>query len=404
MDKTVFVFSGQGSQYPGMCRKLYESDPEVREYFERAKKILGYDISEVCFGEQTELLNKTEFAQPAIFMASVSQLVSFRKSCIRMPDAAAGHSIGEYAALYCAGVLTFEETLGLVKKRAEFMDAEAANQSGCMYAVRGITTQETEKIVEETRKYGIVCVSNYNGLNNVVISGEEDAVIKAAETVISRGGQVFKLNVSSGFHSMLMRNAAEKFENILSSAHFSEPKIPVISNITGTPYKDSEDIRQSLASQIVSPVKWYQSVMYMQSIGCTEAFEFGPKKVLKNFINKDSSIEAFSFDNEYDVIQITSMFNKQKMNSMIYGLFLREAVTHKCHHTDSSGYSENVVKPYREIEKIYLSIKNEGHILTSDELRLSEEMLRKILTYKNTSGAERICEEIYTSVKSKLFC
>ena len=404
MDKTVFVFSCQGSQYPGMCRKLYDSSSEVREYFERAKEILGYDVSEVCFGEQTELLNKTEFSQPAIFMASVSHLVSFRKSCIRIPDAAAGHSIGEYAALYCAGVLTFEDAIGLVKKRAEFMADEAVKQNGCMYAIKGITLQETEKILEETQKYGIACISNYNGLNNVVISGEEDVVSKAAETVISRGGQVFKLNVSSGFHSLLMRNAAEKFENILSAAQFSEPKIPVISNITGKPYKNSEDICQSLASQIVSPVKWHQSVMYMQSIGCTVAIEFGPKEVLKNIINKDSSIEAFSFDNEYDVMQITSMFNKQKMNSMIYGQFLREAVTHKCHRTDSSGYSENVVKPYREIEKIYLSIKNEGHILTSDELRLSEEMLRKIFTYKNTSGAERICEEIYTSVKSKLFC
>lgn len=404
MDKTVFVFSGQGSQYPGMCWKLYDSEPEVRRYFDKAKQILEYDISEICFGEQTELLNKTEFAQPAIFMASVSQLVSFRKKCMRIPDVVAGHSIGEYAALYCVGVLTFEEALGLVKKRAEFMDAEAAKQSGCMYAVRGITTQETEKIVEETRKYGIVCISNYNGFNNVVISGEEDAVSKTVEKMISGGGQVFKLNVSSGFHSPLMQNAAEKYEDILSVAHFSELEIPVISNITGKPYKNSENIRHSLASQIVSPVKWYQSLMYMQSIGCTEAIEFGPKKVLKNIINKDSSIEAFSFDNEYDIMQTTSMFNKQKMDSMIYGQFLREAVTHKCHRTDSSGYSENVVVPYREIEKIYLRIKNEGHILTSDELKLSEEMLRKILTYKKTSGADRICEEIYNSVKSKLFC
>lgn len=404
MDKTGFVFSGQGSQYPGMCRKLYDSEPEVREYFDKAKAILGYDISQVCFGEKTELLNKTEYAQPAIFMTSVSQLVSFRKNCMRMPDVAAGHSIGEYAALYCTRTLTFEEALRLVKNRAELMDAEAAKRSGCMYAIRGVTVQEAEEIAEEAKKHGIVCISNYNGFNNVVISGEEDAVRKAAQEIISRGGQVLKLNVSSGFHSPLMQNAAEEYENIVLAAHFSEPEIPVISNITGKPYNNAEDIRKSLASQIVSPVKWYHSLMYMQSIGCTTAIEFGPKKVLKNIINKDSSIEAFSFDNEYDVMQTMSMFNKQKTDSLVYGQFLKEAVTHKCHRTDISGYSENVVKPYREIEKIYLSIKNEGHILTDDELKLSEEMLRKILTYKNTSGAEHICEEIYASVKSRLFC
>lgn len=160
------------------CVKKYKSEPVVREYFNKISDILGYDMAEICFGGMTDKLSSTEFAQPAIFTASVSQLMLFNEKCSIKPEFVAGNSIGEYGALYSAGVLTLEDAVNLVRYRAEFMDREARNNYGVMYDVKGIETEAVDKIVKSLQTEEIICISNYNGKNNVVVSGDEKAVNK----------------------------------------------------------------------------------------------------------------------------------------------------------------------------------------------------------------------------------
>lgn len=403
MNRVGFVFSGQGSQYPGMCKKLYTEDKDIRDCFEEASDILGYDPAEICFGDKTELLNKTKYAQPAIFLASVSQLINFRKKCLLTPDFVAGHSIGEYAALYCAGVLELRLGIELVKTRAELMEREAELNKGAMYDVKNISITDIDDIIKTMRKHGIICISNYNGRDNVVISGEEKVVTKTADAIINRGGSVVKLNVSSGFHSPLMQRAADIFIDKTEQIRFKETDIKIISNLTGLPYTNAAEIKNTLPQQIVSPVKWYHLMKYMEDNGCKTVIEFGPKKVLKNIIIRNTSIEAFSYDDEEDSKLLGFQYSAQKMRSVFFGEFLKEAVIHKNHNNDLSDYSESVVTKYREMEKIYLKMKNEGYQATMDDVANSREYLRTILKYKHISDADIICEKVYNNVFNRLF-
>lgn len=402
MDKVAFIFSGQGSQYPGMCKREYEESAAVRECFDEASKILGYDAADICFGGRTELLRQTRFAQPAIFLASVSQLIVFRGRCLLNPVFVAGHSIGEYAALYCAGVLPFRPALELVRSRAEYMEREAGLNKGVMYDVKGISTKDTEGIVHDMEKYGVVCISNYNGKENTVISGEEEIVTKTAEKIIDEGGRVIKLNVSSGFHSQLMQKAADSFSEKTENTVFSEPQITVISNITGEPYTSGDIIRKALPQQIVSPVQWYPSLKYIEDNGCVTAIEFGPKKVLKNITNRNTSMEAFSMDDEADASFLESEYSAKKMRAIIFGELLKEAVVHENRNADLSGYNDSVVRPFRAIEEIYNRIKNDDYTITEDDATASREFLRSILDYKHIENADAVCERVYANVKKGL--
>ena len=404
MDKVAFIFSGQGSQYPGMCKREYEESVAVRECFNEASELLGYDAADICFGSKTELLGQTRFAQPAIFLASVSQLIVFRCKCLLNPFFVAGHSIGEYAALYCAGALPFRSALELVKARAEYMEREAKLNKGVMFDVKGISTKDVEGIVHDMGRHGVVCISNYNGKDNTVISGEEEIVTKTAEKIIDEGGKVIKLNVSSGFHSQLMHKAAESFSEKTEKMFFSEPEMIVISNLTGAPYTGADNIRKALPQQIVSPVQWYPSLKYIEDNGCVTAIEFGPKKVLKNITNKNTSIEAFSMDDEADASLLEFEYSAKKMRSIIFGEFLKEAVVHENRNTDLSKYNDSVVKPFRAIEEIYNRIKNDDYTITEGDAIASRGYLRSILDYKHIENADTICERVYANVKKGLLC
>lgn len=400
MSKIGFVFSGQGSQYPGMCRKIYDKEETVRKCFKEISEITGYDMAEICFGEKTDLLNETSYAQLAVFTASAAQLMLFNEKCICEPDFVAGNSIGEYAALYSAGCISLKDAALLVKYRALYMDSDAKANQGVMYDVRGIETEETEKIVEEGRKDGIVCISNYNGRNNVVISGEKTAVNNVMNTIVSRGGRVIKLNVSSGFHSTLMKRAAEKFEEKVAACDFKDFNVQIISNITGRPYESTEQIKGTLSKQITSPVKWFQSMRYMEDNDCDTVFEFGPKRVLKNLIQNNTGIGAFSFDSE-DSGSMLRKYDRHKMELIAFGEFLREAVVHQNNNDDLSGYSEFVTGPYRKIENVYLQMKNADYKPTGDDIVMARDMLLSILLYKKTEEAEQICSRVFEKVYNR---
>lgn len=323
--------------------------------------------------------------------------MNFLEKCKLKPDFLLGNSIGEYAALYCANVLTLEDAVMLVKYRAEYMDKEAEENYGVMYDVKKIEISEVEEIVKSLESEGTICMSNYNGKNNVVISGEEEIVNKAIEQIIRKDGRVIKLSVSSGFHSLLMKKAAQAFE-IIINYNFSDPETTVFSNITGLPYDNAQQIKNTLSSQITSSVKFFQTISYMENENCTVLVEFGPKKVLKNLIQRNSEITVYSYDDVYDRAYAEMLFDKNKYNLRSFGQFLKEAVVHENCNEDISGYDKSVIKPYR-IEKLYHMMRYENYIVTEENIIYCRELLFKILNYKKVKSAEMICEQIYDDVR-----
>ena len=288
--KTAYVFPGQGSQYPGMAKDLYENNADARKLLERANEILGFRITDIMFEGSAEDLKQTKVTQPAIFLHSV-----LMASCIPdfTPDMVAGHSLGEFSALVAAGALDFEEGLKLVSIRAQAMQKACELSPGAMAAVLAMPAEKIEEICDACE--GIVVPANYNCEGQIVISGTCEAVEKACVMLKEAGAKrALPLPVGGAFHSPLMEPARAELAEGISKARFSTPKCPIYQNVTGLPSTDPEEIKTNLLAQLTSPVRWTQSVRNMIADGAERFVELGPGKVLQGLIAKtaDGSIEV----------------------------------------------------------------------------------------------------------------
>lgn len=284
---TALVFPGQGSQTPGMGKRVAEEFGSARRVYEEADEILGYGLSALCFEGSEEELRQTVHAQPALFVMSIAvwhalyELVELKPVCV------AGHSVGEYAALVSAGVLDWRDGLKLVQARAQAMQEAAERTPGAMAAVLGLDAEAVEAACREASSAGIVVVANLNCPGQVVISGESEAVAKAGELCKARGAKrVIPLRVSGAFHSPLMQDAAERFREALQAVTFHPPKIPVVANRTADVLPEDTDFVALMTEQLLNPVRWEESVRRMWEMGARLFVELGPGEVLSGLVRR----------------------------------------------------------------------------------------------------------------------
>lgn len=280
--KTAYIFPGQGSQYPGMAKDLYESNAVAREMLEKANEILGFRITDIMFDGTAEDLKQTKVTQPAIFLHSVvlaKCMPGFR------PDMVAGHSLGEFSALVAAGAMDFEEGLRLVSVRAQAMQKACETVPGGMAAILALPAEKVEEVCASCD--GVVVAANYNCEGQIVISGDVEAVNAACAKMKEAGAKrALPLPVGGAFHSPLMEPARAELAEGIERATFKTPSCPVYQNVTAKPSTDADEIKKNLLAQLTSPVRWTQSVLNMIDDGADHFIELGPGKVLQGLVAK----------------------------------------------------------------------------------------------------------------------
>ena len=287
----AFVFPGQGAQFVGMGKDLYDNVPLAKELFDRANEILGFPITDIMFAGTDEQLKQTKVTQPAIFLHSVILARSLGDAF--KPDMAAGHSLGEFSALVAAGALGFEDGLKLVSKRAMAMQKACEQNPSTMAAIIALPDEKVEEICASVD--GVVVPANYNCPGQLVISGTNEAIDEACAKLTAAGAKrALKLNVGGAFHSPLMEPARVELEAAIAAAPFAKPVCPVYQNVDAKPHTDPAEIKANLVAQLTAPVRWTQSVQHMVADGATEFVELGPGKVLQGLVGKISRDVAVS--------------------------------------------------------------------------------------------------------------
>ncbi|NJC88812.1 MAG: ACP S-malonyltransferase [Desulfuromonas sp.] len=283
----AFIFPGQGSQFAGMGKELADNFPVARQVFTEANDALGFDLSRLCFEGPEEELKLTANTQPAILTMSIATLRVLQAETGLRPGVAAGHSLGEYSALVCAGALAFADAVRTVRQRGTFMQEAVPVGTGAMAAMLGIERAELESICAEAAQGEVISPANFNSSGQIVIAGHAGAVARAIEVAKGRGyRKAMLLPVSAPFHCALMRPAAERLQAVLDGITTGVMALPVVSNVEAMPNQDAARVRELLVRQVCAPVRWEESVRTMAELGVTRYVEIGPGKVLAGLVKR----------------------------------------------------------------------------------------------------------------------
>jgi [acyl-carrier-protein] S-malonyltransferase len=302
MEKIGFLFAGQGSQYVGMGKDLYEAFPESKAVFDKTERILGFELKKRCFEGPQEFLKMTNISQPAIVSASLAAFAAFNSKISLKADFVAGLSLGEYTALIAAQSLALEDGIRLIKKRGELMETAATKYPGKMAAVLDLAPDKVKEICLAAGAE----IANLNCPGQIVISGKSENIDKAIGLCLKAGAKkVIPLEVSGAFHSSLMFEPSVELKFFLENIAVNEPNIPVVSNYTATPQSKSSLIRENLVYQMRSPVRWEESMRFMLGQGVTKFYEFGPGKVLKGLMRKiEPSVQVINIEKKEDILSL----------------------------------------------------------------------------------------------------
>lgn len=406
MNKIGLIFPGQGSQYIGMTRKIYEGYGVVREVYEEAGDVLGFDLSKLVLEGKMEDLTTSENAQPAVVTASIAYFRLYMQEVGITPHFSAGHSLGEISALIAGGGISFKDGVEFARKRGRYMQQAFLEKKGSMGLAVNLTEEKIESVLSSLPEELLpVQISSYNSPTQFLISGTSEGILEFSRRIKGLKGEFYPfkmiaMKVDAPFHSRLMDFIREGVEKELLCYSYSELKWPVIANVTGLPYKNHRDITQNLSLQLVSPVKWFQGLEYMEKEGVTYAFETGPQQVLKNLVTGSGcNIRVLSMDHEKDFEQIQGLFcstGKHRLDKL--SSFLKLGVsTRNSHLWDDEDYNREVVVPYRELKQLYLDRENSVDKISIEDVENGARLTARIIGAKNPALAKKM--ELFTKLE-----